>query len=104
MTKDILGRWQCEVELTSPGTSNWHFPKTENTILQLTVSSGGSGYVEVTNDNIERINSGNITTFPWAYGVVSTNSIDQMISTTAFRLVCVTGACRLSASGRGVER
>jgi hypothetical protein len=104
MTKDILGRWQCEI-IQGVGTSGWHFCKTEITILELNPSVGGAGYVEVTNDNIDRINSGvNVSVKQWALGTVLTSTMDWMYSVTAFRVVTTAGTCRLSATGRGYEK
>lgn len=103
MTKDSLGRWSAEVEITGIGISDWMFCKTEYTILELTPEGGGSGYVEVTNDSIRKINTGNVTSSQWPLGTVLARTMDTMMSVTAFRLVSLGGVCRLTATGRGVE-
>lgn len=103
MKKDSLGRWSAEVRITGAGVSNWFFCKTEYTILELTPTLGGSGYVEITNDGIDTINTGNVTTSQWPLGTVLSRTMDTMISVTAFRLVSLGGVCRLTATGRGVE-
>lgn len=91
--------WEDEINLDSPGESEWIIIPEKINIITVTISfsAGASGKVQISTDKIDTIENGIPIAVDWPFGVVSTNQSKSCRPVAGMRAVQVgTGTMKMT--------